>query len=144
MLPPPALPPLPAEPIFPLPLSEGDLVFALTVFELIFFSLLRSVCSPLGFSGLDLGCADDLVAFASTVFLGVDLGVGFGVAFGFAVGLGAGVAVGFGFGNFTLRRPLGVAPSPQPVSPRHGGTPRGEGWKPDLSQVEAESEREPA
>src|SRR4029453_6788288 len=50
-----------------------------------------------------LGCADDLVAFASTVFLGVDLGLGFGVdfgvAFGFAVVVGAGVSIGVGFGN---------------------------------------------
>jgi len=48
--------------------------------------------------GLNLGCADDLVAFARTVFPGVDLGVGFetgfGVAFAFAVAFGTGVSFG--------------------------------------------------
>src|SRR6266571_336026 len=44
--PPPALPLLPAEPVFPLPLSE-DLVFALAVFVLFFFSVLESDCSSL-------------------------------------------------------------------------------------------------
>jgi hypothetical protein len=53
----------------------------------------------LDFSGLDSGCADALVAFASTVFLGVDLGDGFGGAFGFAVAFGTGVSIGVGFGN---------------------------------------------
>ena len=96
--PPPALPLLPAEPIFTLPLSE-DLVFALPVFVLFFFSVPESDCSSLDFGGLDFVCADDLDTFANTVFLGVGLVVGFGVVFGFAVGLGAGVVVGVGFGN---------------------------------------------
>ncbi|PYK21157.1 MAG: hypothetical protein DME55_00260 [Verrucomicrobia bacterium] len=78
--PPPALPPLPAEPVFPLPLSE-DLVFALAVFVLFFFSVLESDCSSLDFGRLDFAWADDLDAFANTVFLGVGLAVGFGVAF---------------------------------------------------------------
>src|SRR4029077_2697383 len=103
LLPPPALPPLPAEPVFSLPLSDDDFVFALTVFVLFFFSLLASLWSPVGFGGLDLGCADDLVAFASTAFLGVDLGIGFGrgfgVPFGFAIAFGTGVSIGVGFGN---------------------------------------------
>jgi len=55
------------------------------------------------FGELDLRCADDLVAFASVVFLGVDFGVGlrggFGVALGFAVAFGTGVSIGVGFGN---------------------------------------------
>jgi hypothetical protein len=89
---------LPAEPVFPAPLSADDLVFVLFV-----FSLFASVWSPVDFGGLDFGCADDSVAFASTVFLGVDLGVGFGVdfgvAFGFAVAFGTGVSIGVGFGN---------------------------------------------
>src|SRR6266496_2754593 len=96
--PPPALPPLPAEPVFPLPLSE-DLVFALADFVLFFLSVLESVCFFLDFFLLDFAWADDLDAFANTVFLGVGLAVGFGIAFGFAVGLGAGVAVGVVFGN---------------------------------------------
>jgi hypothetical protein len=91
-------PSLPAEPVFPAPLGADDLVFAL-----FFFSLLASVWPSVGVGGLDLGCADDLVAFASTVFLGVDLGVGFGVAFGvafgFAVAFGTGVSIGVVFGN---------------------------------------------
>ena len=94
---------MPAEPVFSLPLSADDLAFALKVFALFFFSLLASVWSTVDFGGLDLGCADDLVAFASTVFLGVDLGVGFGVgfdvAFGFAVAFGRGVSICVGFGN---------------------------------------------
>src|SRR6266498_3436597 len=97
LLPPPAPPPLPAEPVFPAPLSADDLVFVL-----FFFSLLASVCSPVDFCGVDLGCADDLVAFASTVFLGVGFGVGFGAGFGVGFGLGAskafGVATGVAFG----------------------------------------------
>jgi hypothetical protein len=96
--PPPALPPLLAEPVFTLSLSE-DSVFGLGVFVLFFFSVLESDCSSLDFGRLDFACADDLDTFANTVFLGVGLAVGFDVAFGFAVGLGAGVAVGVGFGN---------------------------------------------
>src|SRR6267143_5691578 len=88
-------PPLPAEPILPVPLSPDDLVFAP-----FFFSLLTSVWSRVDFGGLDLGCGDDLVAFVRTVSLGVDLGVGFGVAFdiafGFAVAFGAGVSTAVG------------------------------------------------
>src|SRR4029077_2527281 len=103
LLPPPALPLLPAEPVFPAPLSADDLVFALTVFALLFFSLLASAWSPVDFGGLDLGCPDDLVAFARTAFLGVDLGIGFGrgfgVVFSFAVAFGTGVSIGGGFGN---------------------------------------------
>ena len=103
LLPPPALPPLRAEPVLSLPLSDDDSVFPLTIFALFFFSLLASVWSPIDFGGLDLGCVDDLVAFASTVFLGVDLGVGFGrgfgVAFGFAIAFGTAVSIGVGFGN---------------------------------------------
>ena len=99
LVPPPALLPLPAELVLPLSLSDDDLVFALTVFALFFFSLLASVCSPLDFGGLDLGYADALVAFARIVFLGVDLGEGFGVAFGFAVAFGTCVSIGVGFGN---------------------------------------------
>ena len=91
------------EPVFPAPLSADDLVFVLTVFALFFFSLPASVWSSVAFGGLGLGCADDLVAFASRVFLGVGLGVGFGVgfgvAFGFAVAFGTGVSIGVGFGN---------------------------------------------
>src|SRR5258707_8080740 len=94
--PPPPLPPLLAEPVFTLPLSEA---FALGVFALFFFSVLESDCSSWDFGRLDFVCADDLDTFANTVFLGVGLAVGFDVAFGFAVGLGAGVAVGVGFGN---------------------------------------------
>jgi hypothetical protein len=94
---------LPAELVFPLSLSDDDLVFALTVFALFFFSLLASVCSPLDFGGLDVGCVDALVVFSSTVFLGVALGEGFGegfgVAFGFSVGFGEGVSIGVSFGN---------------------------------------------
>src|SRR5438477_9353630 len=95
LLPPPALPPLRAEPVLSLPLSDDDSVFPLTIFALFFFSLLASVWSPIDFGGLDLGCVDDLVAFASTVFLGVDLGV----AFGFAIAFGTAVSIGVGFGN---------------------------------------------
>jgi hypothetical protein len=47
------------------------------------------------FDGFDLACADDLVAFANTVFLGV----GFGAAFAFALPFGTGVSNGVGFGN---------------------------------------------
>src|SRR6266498_2964708 len=94
LLPPPAPPPLPAEPVFPAPLSADDLVFVLTVFALFFFSLLASVCSPVDFCGVDLGCADDLVAFASTVFLGVGFGVGFGLGASKAFGVATGVAFG--------------------------------------------------
>ena len=86
---------MPAEPVFPLPLSDDGLVFALTAFALFFFSLLASVCSPVDFGGLDLGYADDLDAFANTAFLGVGLVVGFG----FAVAFGTGVSIGVGFGN---------------------------------------------
>jgi hypothetical protein len=98
-----ALPLLPAEPVLSLPVFDVDLVFALAVFALLFFSLLESFWSPVDFGGVDLGWADDLVAFASIVFLGVDLGiafgVGFGVALGFAVAFGTGVSIGVGFGN---------------------------------------------
>lgn len=97
LLPPPVLPRLPAEPVFPMPLSDDDLVFTLAVFELFFFSVLEPDCSSLDFGRLDFVCADDLDAFANTVFLGVGLAVGFGVAFGFAVGRGGDVAVGVGF-----------------------------------------------
>jgi hypothetical protein len=94
---------LPTEPVLPPPVSDADLVFALAVFALFFFSLLESLWSPVDFGELDLRCADDLVAFTSIVFLGVDLGVGFGadfgVALGFAVAFGAGVSIGVGFGN---------------------------------------------
>jgi hypothetical protein len=86
---------LPAEPVFPTPLSAADLAFALTVFALFFFSLLASVWAPADFGGLDLGCADDLVAFTSIVFPGVDSGV----AFGFGVAFGTGVSIGVGFGK---------------------------------------------
>ena|SRR4026207_1168870 len=103
LLRPPALPLLPTEPVLLLPVSDVDLVFALAVFPLFFFSLLESLSSPVDFDELDLRCGDDLVAFARIVFLGVDLGVGFGagfgVALGFALAFGRGVAVGFGFGN---------------------------------------------
>src|SRR6267378_307311 len=97
------VPPPLSEPVFPAPLSADDLVFGLTVFALVFISVLESVCSSSDFGGLDFACADDLVAFASTVFLGGDLGVGFGrdfgVAFGFANAFGTGVSIGVGFGN---------------------------------------------
>src|SRR5437868_6816482 len=103
LLPPPALPPLRTEPVCPLPLSDDDLVFAPGVFALFFISVLESVCYSSDFGGFDFACADDLVAFASTVFLGGDLGVGFGrdfgVAFGFAIAFGTGVSIGIGFGN---------------------------------------------
>ena len=103
LLRPTALPLLPTEPVLPLPVSDVDLVFALAVFGLFFFSLLESLWSPVAFGELDLRCDDDLVAFARIVFLGVDLGVGFeagfGVALGFAVAFGAGVSIGVGFGN---------------------------------------------
>src|SRR5215469_6128889 len=95
LLPPPVLPPLAAEPFFAALVSDDDLVFVLTVFALFFLSLLPSVCCPVDFDGFDLACADDLVAFANTVFLGV----GFGAAFGFAVAFGTGVSNGVGFGN---------------------------------------------
>src|SRR5438445_13168026 len=74
LLPPPALPPLRAEPVLSLPLSDYDSVFPLIIFALFFFSLLASVWSPIDFGGLDLGCVDDLVAFASTVFFRSRLG----------------------------------------------------------------------
>jgi hypothetical protein len=103
LLRPPALPLLATEPVLLPPVSDADLVFALAVFAFFFFSLLESPWSPVDFVELDLRCADDLVAFASIVFLGVDLGVGFGAGFGvaldFAVGFGAGVSIGVGFGN---------------------------------------------
>lgn len=87
----------------PLPVSDADLVFALAVFGLFFFSSFESLWSPVAFGELDLSCDDDLVAFARIVFLGVDLGVGFeagfGVALGFAVAFGAGVSIGVGFGK---------------------------------------------
>src|SRR5438270_11512755 len=102
LLPPPALPPLRAEPVLSLPLSDDDSGFPLTIFALFFFSLLASFWSPIDFGVLDLGCVDDLVAFASTVLLGVDLGVGFGrgcgVAFGFGFALGCAFSIGFWFG----------------------------------------------
>src|SRR6266511_1456509 len=79
LLPPPAPPPLPAEPVFPAPLSADDLIFALTVFAVFFFSLLASVCSSLDFDRSNFSFADDLVAFANKVFFGVGLGVAFGV-----------------------------------------------------------------
>src|SRR5438874_3937371 len=69
LLPPPALPPLRAEPVLSLPLSDDDSVFPLTIFALFFFSLLASVWSPIDFGGLDLGCVDDLVAFANILDL---------------------------------------------------------------------------
>ncbi len=98
LLPPLELPPLPVDPVFIEPLSDEDSVFAL-----FFFSFLISVCSAVDFGRLDLACVDDLVAFASTAFLGVELGFGFGVgfaiAFGFGVAFGAGVSNGVGFGN---------------------------------------------
>jgi hypothetical protein len=103
LLRPPALPLLPAEPVLLPPVSDSDLVFALAVFALFFFSLLESLWFPVDFGELDLRCTGDLVAFARIVFLGVDLGVdfgaGFGVALGFAVAFGTGVSIGVGFGN---------------------------------------------
>ena len=103
LLGPPALPLLPTEPVLPLPVGDVDLVFALAVFTLFFFSLLESPWSPVDFGELDLRCTDDLVAFARIAFLGVDLGVGFGagfgVALGFAVPFGTAVSIGVGLGN---------------------------------------------
>src|SRR5438270_13388124 len=87
LLPPPALPPLRAEPVLSLSLSDDDSVFPLTIFALFFFSLLASVWSPIDFCGFELGCVYGLFAFACTGFLCVDLCFGFergfGVSFGF-------------------------------------------------------------
>jgi len=58
LLPPPALPLLPAEAVFPLLLSDEDLVFALAVFALFFFSAIESVCSSLDFRRLGFAWAD--------------------------------------------------------------------------------------
>jgi choline-glycine betaine transporter len=92
---------LPPEPVFRALVSDEDSVFALVVFGLFFFSVLEPVCPSMDFGRLDLGFADDLDAFANTVFLGVGLGAGFGVGLVFAAGVvvfGTGVAIGVGFG----------------------------------------------
>src|SRR5438270_11344789 len=100
LLPPPALPPLRAEPVLSLPLSDDDSVFPLTIFALFFFSLLGSVWSPIDSGGLDLGCFDGLVAFSSTAVLGVVFGAAFGrvfgVCFGIAIAFGTAVSMGVG------------------------------------------------
>src|SRR6059058_1051874 len=92
LVPPPLCPPpLPVAPVLPAPLSGDDLL----VFALFFFSLLTSIWCSVAFGGLDLGCADGLVAFASRVFLGIGVGVGFGVGLdgGFGFGIAFGTAV---------------------------------------------------
>src|SRR5262249_8192408 len=107
LLPPPALPALPVDPLCPLPLADAETFFARVILS--FFSDLA-----LAFAGLGLGFVAGLgEAFATSGFLGVgpaatlcvpsrgglarDFGVTFGlgaeVALGFA---GVGVAVGFG------------------------------------------------
>src|SRR5581483_872488 len=102
LLPPLALAPLPAAPVFSARLPVDDSVFTRTGFAPFFFSFLASIRLASDFSGLDLGCAGDFVAFAITIFLGA-LAAGFeaglGVVLGFAVGFGKGVCTGVGFGN---------------------------------------------
>src|SRR5262245_62971144 len=78
LLPPPALPPLPTEPVFPSPGSDADLLFVLTFFALFFFSLPASVCSFLDFDTLDFARTDVLDVFSKTFFF---IGLGVGSAF---------------------------------------------------------------
>jgi hypothetical protein len=85
-------------------LSDDDLVFALAVFARFFFSSVASVCSPLDFGRFDFACADELDAFAKTVFFGGGLRAGFGVGFVFAsvaavFETGVGVAFDSGVGK---------------------------------------------
>src|SRR5215831_1478972 len=91
LLPPPALPALPVDPLCPLPLRDAESFFARVILS--FFSDLA-----LAFAGLDLGFVAGFgEAFATTVFLGVGpsaklyvaLPAGFGVGFGVTFGLGA-------------------------------------------------------
>src|SRR5262245_3931018 len=95
LLPPPALPPLPTEPVFPSPGSDADLLFVLTFFALFFFSLPASVCSFLDFDTLDFGRTDALDVFAKTFFF-----IAFGVGAVFVTGVAArfGIDTGFGVG----------------------------------------------
>jgi hypothetical protein len=95
------LPGLPAEPVFPLSLSDDDFVFALAAFALFFFLSITSVCFPFGSGEFDFGRPDDLDAFAKTVVFAVGLTAGFGVGLAFTLGgvvFKTGVAVGFGSG----------------------------------------------
>src|SRR4029453_8962889 len=97
LLPTPALPLLPAEAAFPLPLSDDDLVFALAAFALFFFSATESLCSSLDFRRLGFAWAGELDAFANTILLGAGFSVGL-VFSAEVVVFRTGVAIGIGFG----------------------------------------------
>src|SRR4029077_8050858 len=95
LLPPPAVPALPVDPLCVLPLWDAESFFASTILSF-------SSDLAFAFGGLDFGFAAGFgEAFATRVFLGVGFGIGFGVVLALTVGValgfaGVGVAVGFG------------------------------------------------
>jgi hypothetical protein len=95
LLPPPALPVLPVDPLCALPLRDAESFFARVILS--FFSDLVFDLAGLGLSFV-AGFGE---AFATSVFLGVGFGIGFGVIFALNAGVAlgfAGVAVAVGFG----------------------------------------------
>src|SRR5215471_1980043 len=92
LLPPPALPAWPVDPLCPLPLRDAESFFARVILS--FFSDLA-----LAFAELALGFVGGFGgAFATTVFLVVGFGIGFGVVLALGAGVVLGVAVAVGFG----------------------------------------------